>query len=182
MQRSVLARRAGVAANHLYMIETGARTPSLGLVEKIAHELRVEPAELLRETAHASRAAASAGVEANVGAHELSDLMHELNTPSMNLLDPELTTVLKEASAATVEFVLGQVEEELRVLVPEFRRLDDELEPTSKGYMQFNKAYGFAIHQIAALRTLLRSRTEPEFRRLSASLQSLLKELVGATS
>jgi transcriptional regulator with XRE-family HTH domain len=49
MQRSVLARRAGVAANHLYMIEVGERTPSLGLVGKIARELRTEPAELLKE-------------------------------------------------------------------------------------------------------------------------------------
>src|SRR5215211_7735590 len=49
MQGTVLARRVGVAKNHLYLIEHGDRMPSLGLLEKIARVLRVEPAELLRE-------------------------------------------------------------------------------------------------------------------------------------
>jgi transcriptional regulator with XRE-family HTH domain len=51
MSRNELARRVGVAGNHLYMIETDTRTPSLGLLEKVARELRTEPAELLREPA-----------------------------------------------------------------------------------------------------------------------------------
>src|SRR5215218_4877997 len=49
MQRTVLARRVGVAENTIYRIETGERTPSVGLLERIARELRTEPAELLRE-------------------------------------------------------------------------------------------------------------------------------------
>jgi len=49
MQATVLARRAGVAPNTIYRIETGERTPSMALLEKIARELRTEPAELLRE-------------------------------------------------------------------------------------------------------------------------------------
>src|SRR5215203_5250760 len=49
MQRTVLARRVGVAENTIYRIETGERTPSVGLLEKLARELRTEPAELLRE-------------------------------------------------------------------------------------------------------------------------------------
>ncbi len=51
MPGAVLARRAGVSTNHLYMIERGARAPSMALLEKIARELRVEPAELLKEPA-----------------------------------------------------------------------------------------------------------------------------------
>jgi transcriptional regulator with XRE-family HTH domain len=51
MSQAELARRAGVARNHIVMIEHGGRTPSVGLLEKIAHELRTEPAELLREPA-----------------------------------------------------------------------------------------------------------------------------------
>ena len=49
MSQAELARRAGVARNHIVMIEAGSRTPSLALLERIAHELRTEPAELLRE-------------------------------------------------------------------------------------------------------------------------------------
>jgi transcriptional regulator with XRE-family HTH domain len=51
MQRTVLARRVGVAENTIYRIETAKRTPSVELLEKIARELRTEPAEFLREPA-----------------------------------------------------------------------------------------------------------------------------------
>jgi transcriptional regulator with XRE-family HTH domain len=49
MQAAVLARRVGVAPNTIYRIEHGDRTPSVALVEKIARELRTEPAELFKE-------------------------------------------------------------------------------------------------------------------------------------
>jgi len=49
MQAAVLARRVGVAPNTIYRIEAGDRTPSVALLEKIARELRTEPAELMRE-------------------------------------------------------------------------------------------------------------------------------------
>jgi transcriptional regulator with XRE-family HTH domain len=52
MQRTVLARRVGVAENTIYRIETAKRTPSMELLEKIARELRIEPAEFLREPVH----------------------------------------------------------------------------------------------------------------------------------
>jgi transcriptional regulator with XRE-family HTH domain len=51
MQRTVLARRVGVAENTIYRIETAKRMPSVELLEKIARELRTEPAEFLREPA-----------------------------------------------------------------------------------------------------------------------------------
>ncbi len=59
MQRTVLARRIGVAENTVYRIETGRRTPSVELLEKIAGALRTEPAELLREPAPAGKGEAS---------------------------------------------------------------------------------------------------------------------------
>ncbi len=49
--RTVLARRAGVAPNSLYLIETGRRRPSMTMLEKLARELRTDPAELMTETA-----------------------------------------------------------------------------------------------------------------------------------
>jgi transcriptional regulator with XRE-family HTH domain len=49
MQAAVLARRVGVAPNTIYRIEAGDRTPSVALLEKIARELRAEPADLFRE-------------------------------------------------------------------------------------------------------------------------------------
>src|SRR5215217_886962 len=61
MQATVLARRAGVAPNTIYRIETGERTPSMALLEKIARELRTEPAELLREPVTLAEALREAG-------------------------------------------------------------------------------------------------------------------------
>jgi transcriptional regulator with XRE-family HTH domain len=49
MQAAVLARQVGVAPNTIYRIEAGDRTPSVTLLEKIARELRTEPAELIEE-------------------------------------------------------------------------------------------------------------------------------------
>lgn len=49
MQAAVLARRVGVAPNTIYRIEAGDRKPSVALLEKIAGELRTEPADLFRE-------------------------------------------------------------------------------------------------------------------------------------
>jgi transcriptional regulator with XRE-family HTH domain len=49
MPQSVLARRVGVSRNSVGRYESGDRAPSLMMIEKIAHELRTEPAELLRE-------------------------------------------------------------------------------------------------------------------------------------
>jgi transcriptional regulator with XRE-family HTH domain len=47
---TALAYRCGVSPATIYRIESGDRTPSMALLDKIARELRVEPAELLRES------------------------------------------------------------------------------------------------------------------------------------
>jgi transcriptional regulator with XRE-family HTH domain len=49
MSQAELARRVGVAGNHLYQVEAGTRTPSLALLERIAKTLRVPMTELVRE-------------------------------------------------------------------------------------------------------------------------------------
>lgn len=49
MQRTVLARRVGVAPNTLWRYEAGHSEPSVAMMGKIARELRTEPAEFLRE-------------------------------------------------------------------------------------------------------------------------------------
>jgi transcriptional regulator with XRE-family HTH domain len=51
MPAAELARRVGTSRNHIVMIEAGSRTPSVGLLEKIARELRTEPAEFFKEPA-----------------------------------------------------------------------------------------------------------------------------------
>lgn len=49
MQRTVLARRLGVASNTVWRYESGEREPSMAMLERVARELHTEPAELLRE-------------------------------------------------------------------------------------------------------------------------------------
>ena len=61
MQRTVLARRVGVAENTIYRIETAKRTPSVELLEKIARELRTEPADLLKEPVPLAEASQETG-------------------------------------------------------------------------------------------------------------------------
>jgi transcriptional regulator with XRE-family HTH domain len=61
MQAAVLARRVGVAPNTIYRIEVGDRTPSVALLEKIARELRTEPADLFKEPVHLDEAPREAG-------------------------------------------------------------------------------------------------------------------------
>jgi transcriptional regulator with XRE-family HTH domain len=61
MQRTVLARRVGVAENTIYRIETAKRTPSVELLEKIARELRTEPADLFKEPVPLAEASQETG-------------------------------------------------------------------------------------------------------------------------
>jgi transcriptional regulator with XRE-family HTH domain len=61
MQAAVLARRVEVAPNTIYRIEAGDRTPSVALVEKIARELRTEPAEFFRVPVPLADAPSQAG-------------------------------------------------------------------------------------------------------------------------
>jgi transcriptional regulator with XRE-family HTH domain len=63
MQRTVLARRVGVAENTIYRIETAKRTPSVELLEKIARELRTEPADLFKEPVPLGEASQETGPE-----------------------------------------------------------------------------------------------------------------------
>jgi transcriptional regulator with XRE-family HTH domain len=58
MQRTVLARRVGVAPNTIWRYEAGHNEPSVAMMEKLARELRTEPAEFLRESAPSGKASA----------------------------------------------------------------------------------------------------------------------------
>lgn len=97
MQSSVLARRVGVAANTIYRIEAGDRTPSVALLEKIARELRTEPAELLREL----------GEPVGVGKAEASKTGPETVTGSMH------AEVDEETFKALVWALTGQILDDL---------------------------------------------------------------------
>jgi transcriptional regulator with XRE-family HTH domain len=46
---TTLAYKCGVAPATIYRVESGDRAPSMGLLERIAKELRTEPSELLKE-------------------------------------------------------------------------------------------------------------------------------------
>jgi transcriptional regulator with XRE-family HTH domain len=74
MQAAVLARRVGVAPNTIYRIEAGDRKPSVALLEKIAGELRTEPADLFREPVPLAEASQETGhTEAEVEEEQRPD-------------------------------------------------------------------------------------------------------------
>jgi transcriptional regulator with XRE-family HTH domain len=84
MQRTVLARRVGVAENTIYRIETAKRTPSVELLEKIARELRTEPAELLREPALAGKAEAPNETGRSTRDAELGEVLENIRHVTVN--------------------------------------------------------------------------------------------------
>ncbi len=63
MQRTVLARRLGVASNTLWRYESGEREPSMAMLERVARELHTDPAEFLREPGLVGAVQHRAGVE-----------------------------------------------------------------------------------------------------------------------
>jgi transcriptional regulator with XRE-family HTH domain len=76
MPAAVLARRIGVAPNTVWRYESGEREPSMAMLEKIARELRTEPAELLREPvplAEAPRGAAPSEAQTSEGVAEAAE-------------------------------------------------------------------------------------------------------------
>jgi transcriptional regulator with XRE-family HTH domain len=84
MPQAELARRAGVASNTIYLIETDRRRPSVGLLEKIARELRTEPAELMRESALPLAEASEAGQSGQEWARELDVTLHGMTDAEWN--------------------------------------------------------------------------------------------------
>jgi transcriptional regulator with XRE-family HTH domain len=47
MTRAELARRAGVTASHVSLVEAGKRSPSLDTLMRFSEALRIEPGRLL---------------------------------------------------------------------------------------------------------------------------------------
>jgi transcriptional regulator with XRE-family HTH domain len=92
MSRNELARRVNVAGNHLYMIETGLRMPSLGLVERVAHELHVTPADLVREEPVEEPAVPKASAPPETGQISYEELKDENAT--LKEMVQELTAAL----------------------------------------------------------------------------------------
>jgi transcriptional regulator with XRE-family HTH domain len=98
MQAAVLARRVGVAPNTIYRIEAGDRTPSVALLEKIARELRAEPADLFREPVPLADAPGEAGPE-----KQLTEEAGEERDPDDEVTRRRFYSGLAEARALLLE-------------------------------------------------------------------------------
>jgi transcriptional regulator with XRE-family HTH domain len=104
MPQAELARRAGVASNTIYLIETDRRRPSVGLLEKIARELRTEPAELMRESAQSGQEWAR---ELDVTLHGMTDAewnAHIRALDSMKEIKEAFHTLLEETNTLHVAY------------------------------------------------------------------------------
>jgi transcriptional regulator with XRE-family HTH domain len=128
MSRNELARRVEVASNHLYMIETDHRTPSLGLIERIAHELRTEPAELLRGPA-TPKASAPPETGPDTAGEIIVYLSGEGSEPARNTAGELLSYLLAEGKL-TVED-LEEASDALLREASESRQ--EEKEPVTNG-------------------------------------------------
>lgn len=164
MPQTVLARRVGVARNTIARYETGEHEPSFAMLGKIARELRTEAHEFFREAAPAP-----------VGAEELDELLDRVGARSRNLTDLDLLRSLEVAGDAAVARCVRETRRELALLVPELRRLGEELEPASPGFMAHNKALSWVSGRVLALDFFLRARDgeQPE----EVAVRALSREL-----
>ncbi len=190
MSGVVLARRAGVTPAHLNMIEHGSRTPSLGLLEKIAKELRTEPAEFLREPALPLANASETGRGLGRNQDELAALLRRGGAPTQYLAEPGLVDTLKGLDDAAFYAIIHDLDTELEVLAPEIRRLRLAAAPGSDSYIKVMRLWDKTGNLFLALKMLVRARqgVEPQSEQLkelkevadiSREMRELAGELVG---
>jgi putative transcriptional regulator len=127
MPQAELARRAGVARNYIVMIENGNSTPSVKTLEKIARELRTEPAELLREPVPLDEAPPSEAAGQAKLAEQVAERMHGLTeeVPSgrERLVERVAGVTNKAQEEETIDQLLSLVAEKER----EILRLREEV-------------------------------------------------------
>lgn len=194
----------GVTRETLGALEHGQRGAYTSTLEKIAKGYGTTVSALLEEDPEANMALAgspkaeappagpqtpSARTEGEpalsektdppAGVGELSELLDRLGTRSKNLADPQLVSSLEGASDAAVRRTVRETRRELALLLPELRRLGDELKPGDDGYMTYNKALSWASQQVLALKFFLLAWNEPEPQEDAVALQSLSRELIG---
>jgi transcriptional regulator with XRE-family HTH domain len=115
MQAAVLARRVGVAPNTIYRIEAGDRKPSVALLEKIAGELRTEPADLFREPVPLAEASQETGhTEAEVEEEQRPD--DEVTRRRFYLGLAEARALLLESTAELWDRLLDRGEDNVDTL------------------------------------------------------------------
>jgi transcriptional regulator with XRE-family HTH domain len=120
MQRTVLARRLGVAPNTVWRWEAGDREPSMALLEKIARVLRTEPAELMRGPDPKVEAPPSPEPSLRYEPTEerRSQLMHRLDARTL-FLQQDLGRWQEELATGVDGFPGGQ---QFSLSTPEMRR------------------------------------------------------------
>jgi transcriptional regulator with XRE-family HTH domain len=130
MPQTVLARRVGVNRNTIWRYESGEHEPSFAMLQKIARELRTEPAEFLREPvplAEAPRRAGRAatpepGVEREYG--PAPTLEHDYEGPFWRRYDAEWDKHMSEIVAAFEAAERGDIPAETAL-----RRVRENLQP-----------------------------------------------------
>jgi transcriptional regulator with XRE-family HTH domain len=134
-----LARRVGVARNHIGMIESGSRTPSIGLLEKIARALGTEPAEFLRDLPTS-----------------VEELLARQNAKTRHLADPNLADKFRaDAGDEDVLQVVRELSAELEAVGPElvrFARYYSHNANATGIYSEVSKQFMIARYSIAARR------------------------------
>jgi transcriptional regulator with XRE-family HTH domain len=123
VQGAVLAEQVGVSPNTIYRIEANDRTPSLDLLERIAEELGVSPAEFFKgdsllEEEHPSRTGL-------LGRPEVRDWLVSKGATFLLMSDEEFeATVLETRTQSSLEDLLG-------ALMAERRKVEELFTPRS---------------------------------------------------
>jgi transcriptional regulator with XRE-family HTH domain len=118
MQRTVLARRLGVAPNTVWRWEAGDREPSMALLEKIARVLRTEPAELMRGPVPLAEPLPAGGIPKS-----LEELLERRGARTRHLADPELPSAIRRESPGDVIRIVDEVRAEVDAVGEDLARL-----------------------------------------------------------
>lgn len=115
MQRTVLARRLGVAPNTVWRWEAGDREPSMALLEKIARVLRTDMADLMREPSVPLGGSPQGGDIPN----SLAVLLERRGARTRHLADENLTSKLRESSLEEANKIADEVCAEVEAIAPD---------------------------------------------------------------
>ncbi len=189
MPQTVLARRVGVVRHTIARYESGEHEPSFEMLEKIARELRTEPAEFLRGPVPFNETPET-GLGLGRSQDELAALLRRGGAPTQHLAEPGLVDMLKGLDDESFYAIIRVLDTEIEVLAPEIHRRRLAAAPGSASYVKVMRLWDRTGNLFFALKMLVRARqgVEPqsvqlkqlqEVADISREMRELAGELVG---
>ncbi len=168
------AKRTSITLKAYGQLERGeVLDPHVSTLTQIADALGVRVVDLMEKPP-----AGKAPAPAQTGPEGLGEILDRLGAKTRNLADPDLVRDLEGATDAGLMRAVGETRQELELLIPELRRLRDNVGPGDAGFMPTNRALAEATKQVLAFNFFLRARAELEPQEETIALRSLSRRLL----